>query len=135
MAQGRSAANGQRCDDHGRLERRTERPVLGAARGARRGPKRKVKFRSINDPSDFSYLWLANRSSKFVSRIDLTAMSLSSATQIVGKPAQVVRWKPIQDVIQEAGGMTKPQVVAVLKAIKETISDHLPTVNRFYFTK
>jgi len=94
-----------------------------------------VKFRSINDPSDFSYLWLANRSSKFVSRIDLTAMSLSSATQIVGKPAQVVRWKPIQDVIQEAGGMTKPQVVAVLKAIKETISDHLPTVNRFYFTK
>jgi endonuclease/exonuclease/phosphatase family metal-dependent hydrolase len=90
---------------------------------------------TINDPSDFSYLWLANRSNKFVSRIDLSAITLSSAAQVVGKPSQVVRWKPIQDVIQQAGSMTKPQVVAVLKEIKETISDHLPTLNRFYFKK
>ncbi|MDX1951163.1 MAG: endonuclease/exonuclease/phosphatase family protein [Verrucomicrobiota bacterium] len=98
-------------------------------------PNSKVKFRSINDPSDFSYMWLANRTTKFTSKIDLAVISLASADQIVGKPAQVVRWKPIQDVIAETGDMTKAEVVAVLREMKETISDHLPVLHRFYLTQ
>jgi hypothetical protein len=47
--------------------------------------------------------WIANRSDKFTSRIDLQAMTMASADKaVVGKAAQVVRWKPIQEVIAEA---------------------------------
>lgn len=93
-----------------------------------------VKFREINDPSDFSYLWLANRRDRYVSKIDLAVMSLSSEEQVVGKAAQVVRWKPIQEVIAQAGDYTDARVKAVLQEIKETISDHLPVFHRFYLT-
>jgi endonuclease/exonuclease/phosphatase family metal-dependent hydrolase len=96
--------------------------------------KPKVKFTEINDPSDYSYLWLANRSNKFVSRIDLTAMTLSSAKNVVGKAAKVVLWQPIEDTIAEAGDMKAAEVVKVMKEIKELVSDHLPVVTRFYYT-
>ena len=93
-----------------------------------------VKFREINDRSEFSYLWLANKSSRFVSRIDLTAMSLASETKPLGKAGAVILWKPIEAVIQEATAWTDKQVIDVLRWVKETISDHLPVVSRFYLT-
>jgi len=95
----------------------------------------KVHFTDINDPSDFSYLWLANRSTKYVSHIDLTAMSAASMQQVKGKAAQVVRWKPITDVLARAGSLTDTEVRDVMAQLKESISDHMPTVSRFYFTK
>ncbi len=97
-----------------------------------RKPGSRVRFTDINDASDFSYLWLANRSAKYVSRIDLTAVSLASETpppQIAGK---VVRWNPIQEVIARAGSLTAKEVADVLKQVKESVSDHLPTATRFY---
>lgn len=100
-----------------------------------KGAKPKVSFSDINDPSDFSYLWLRNRTDKFVSRIDLTAMSLASTEKVVGRAAEVVHWKPIQEVLAEAANLTDKAVVQVMKEIKETISDHLPTVSRFYFAE
>lgn len=93
-----------------------------------------VHFRQINDPSDFSYLWLANRQDKYVSRIDLTAMTLSSAQNVVGKAAEVIRWKPIEEVIAKAGDLTATEVRRVMEKLKEQVSDHLPTVSRFYYT-
>ncbi len=96
-------------------------------------PHTPVHFRDINDPSEYSYLWLANRSSRFVSRIDLTAITLASDQQIVDKQvAKVVKWTPIQEALAKAGSMTDKEVVDVLKEVKETISDHLPTLARFY---
>lgn len=92
-----------------------------------------VKFRDINDPSDFSYLWLENRSDKFTSRIDLQVVSLASMQQVVGAAAQVVRWKPIEEAIARAGSMTDPEVVKTMRFLKEHVSDHMPTVSRFYF--
>ncbi|MEP7170549.1 MAG: endonuclease/exonuclease/phosphatase family protein [Bacteroidota bacterium] len=50
----------------------------------------KVKFREINDNDDFSYLWLKNKSDKYVSRIDLTVMSSASSEQVAGEVAKVV---------------------------------------------
>lgn len=97
-----------------------------------RGPNPKVKFRSINDPSDFSYMWLANRTSRFVSKIDLAVMSLSTADQVASNVARSVRWKPIQDVIAQAGDMRTAEVEAVMRELKDTISDHLPQFHRFY---
>ncbi len=34
-----------------------------------KSPDSRIKFTDINDESDFSYLWLANRQDKYVSRI------------------------------------------------------------------
>lgn len=93
----------------------------------------RVHFRDINDPSDYSYLWLANGGTKIGSRIDLTAMSLSSMKQVVGKPARVVRWKPIEEAMAAAGTMTDKRVREVMQTIKDNLSDHLPTATRFYF--
>jgi endonuclease/exonuclease/phosphatase family metal-dependent hydrolase len=96
-------------------------------------PNASVAFRGTNDPSDFSYLWLANRNDKYVSRIDLTAMSLSSMHQVAGDVATVVRWKPIEDVLAEAQNLHSNEVKAVMQELKELVSDHMPTVSRFYF--
>lgn len=94
-----------------------------------------VFFERINDPSDFSYLWLKNKTDKYVSRIDLAAMTLSSMQQVVGDAATVVRWKPIEEVLAKTGNLTNTEVRDVLDIIKENISDHLPTLSRFYFSK
>ncbi len=93
----------------------------------------KVWFERINDPSDFSYMWLANSSSRFVSRIDLTAMSAASMEKVSDVVAKTVRWKPIEDAIRDTGALTSPRVKAVMKELKETISDHMPTATRFFF--
>lgn len=91
-------------------------------------------FTSINDPSDYSYLWLKNQGSKFVSRIDLSVVTTSSLEQVVNNTvSKVVKWQPIQETLARAGNLTDKAVLDVLKEIKETISDHLPTVSRFYF--
>lgn len=94
----------------------------------------RVKFREINDPSDYSYLWLRNRTDKFLSRIDLTAMTLSSFQQVEGEAARVVLWQPVEETLARAGGWKSAQTVRLLKEIKEEVSDHLPVVSRFYWT-
>lgn len=94
-----------------------------------------VAFRNINDPTDYSYLWLRNKKDKFMSRIDLTLASMASMKKVVGQAAQVVKWKPIEEALAIAGDYTDKEVMRVLKEVKETISDHLPTISRFYFTE
>ena len=96
-------------------------------------PATPVHFRDINDPSDYSYLWLANRSNRFLSRIDLAAVTLASADQVVDQQiAKVVQWVPIQEALARAGSMKDKAVVKVLQEVKEAVSDHLPTLARFY---
>ena len=92
-----------------------------------------VSFEDINDESDFSYLWLANTTNRFVSRIDLTAMSLASDTRPPERVGEVVKWTSIQDALARSSGLKDAQVRSILKEIKETVSDHLPTVTQFYF--
>ena len=92
-----------------------------------------VSFDDINDESDFSYLWLANSTNKYVSRIDLTALSLASETEPPARVANVVKWTSIQEALARASGLRDAQVRAVLKEVKETVSDHLPTITQFYF--
>ena len=45
----------------------------------------------------------------------------------------VVRWTPIEEALARASGLKDAQVRNVLKEIKETVSDHLPTITQFYF--
>ena len=92
-----------------------------------------VAFEDINDSSDFSYLWLANSTNRFLSRIDLTAMSLASETQLPVTRAKAVKWTPIEEALARAGNLGDSQVRAVLREVKDSISDHLPTITQFYF--
>ena len=93
-----------------------------------------VHFDAINDPSDFSYLWLENRGRRFVSRIDLAAVSLASETPVPEVMAGVVRWRPIEEALSRASGLTDAEVVRNMREVKETVSDHLPTITQFYFS-
>lgn len=92
----------------------------------------RVKFQSINDKSDFSYMWLKNRDDKFVSRIDLAAMTLASESRPPEYTAQAVRWKPIEEALAIAGNLTDKKVRDVMKYLKEEVTDHLPVVTRFF---
>jgi hypothetical protein len=56
----------------------------------------RVRFSDINDPSDFSYLWLANCQDKYVSRIDLAVTSIASEGDFKNKVGKAVRSKPIE---------------------------------------
>jgi len=49
---------------------------------------------------------------------------------LVGKPAN---WVPIEESLAKAGGLKTQAARAMLKEIKEQISDHLPIIHRFYF--
>lgn len=93
---------------------------------------KEAAFSDINDESDFSYLWLRNQSSQFLSRIDLGVVSMSAVkrAEVLAKP---IRWKPIEETLAQAGDLKAPAVRAVLREIKENLSDHLPCVSRFYF--
>jgi hypothetical protein len=91
-------------------------------------------FRSINDESEFSYLWLANQSSQFLSRIDLGVVSMSAVAR-ADKLAKPILWKPIEETLAQAGDLKAAAVRAVMREIKENLSDHLPCVSRFYFKK
>lgn len=96
----------------------------------------KAAFRTINDEDDFSYLWLRNGSDQYVSRIDLAVVSTASMTQVADDTvARAIRWKPIEQVIEEASGELRDTAVRkVLAQVKDEISDHLPTLSRFYFS-
>lgn len=94
-----------------------------------------VNFEAINDPSDFSYLWLENSTNKYVSKIDLAALSLSSETRPPEHVAKTVRWRPIEEALARAASLKDAEVQSILLEIKDNISDHLPTITQFYFDK
>lgn len=98
------------------------------------GAQPKIVFKAINDPQDFSYLWLRNRTNQAVSRIDLTAMTLSSSQQVADNVARVVRWTPIAELLGQGMQLSDSRLVQTMSQMKERISDHMPTVTRFYFT-
>lgn len=92
--------------------------------------KNKVAFRAINDADDFSHLFYKNKQ-HWGSRLDMAAVSIASMNQMIGNTT-VVRWKSLEDVL--ATNYTAKELKAVMKAITQQISDHLPVVMRFYFS-
>ncbi len=110
-------------------------PSWSPIHAAEKKPNNNIHFTDINDDSDFSYLWLANKTNKYVSRIDLTMMTLCSETPPPDEVGHVVRWRAITDALQEAGNLTDSRVRAVMADLKEHVSDHLPTITRFFFKR
>lgn len=47
----------------------------------------------------------------------------------------MVCWQPIEEAIARAGNMTDKEVTDIMKKLKDNLSDHQPTLTRFYFDK
>ncbi|MCA0362548.1 MAG: hypothetical protein LCH67_00755 [Bacteroidetes bacterium] len=94
----------------------------------------KVKFKSINDTSDFSHLYY-ERKTKLGSRLDIALVSSQMADQLVGKKTKVVRWVTIDNLIASADVMTVKQIKEILNNIKTEVSDHMPLFVRYYLHK
>jgi endonuclease/exonuclease/phosphatase family metal-dependent hydrolase len=91
----------------------------------------KAKFASINDPDDFSHLMYQNKQ-KWGSRLDLAAVSMTAAEEMVAGP-QVVRWKTLDALL--ATSPSAKQLREYIKEIRDTVSDHMPVVSRYYYTE
>ncbi len=92
--------------------------------------KGQVAFTKVNDSSDYSHLMYQTKT-KFGSRLDLTCVSLSSMKNMVDKKNNVIRWKPLDDLL--ANNPNATDLKNYIKETSEGISDHLPVVSRFYW--
>ncbi len=91
----------------------------------------KALFTKANDTSEISHLMYRN-ASEYGSRLDLGAMSIASAKQLVDKATKVVRWKKLDDLLD-----SQPKAAELRQLIRDLsrdVSDHMPVVMRFYFT-
>lgn len=89
-----------------------------------------VLFEKINDSTDFSHLYYKNKSN-LGSRLDLALVTMA-AGEAIESGSNVVRWTTLDDFLS-----TNPSAAAIkalLKEIREKVSDHMPVVARFYFT-
>ena len=91
----------------------------------------KAAFRRVNDDSAISHLMYRNRQ-EFGSRLDLEALSLSALGQVSGRAAQVIRWKPLDQVAEEGGAK---RLASFIRELGAKVSDHMPALTRFYFTQ
>jgi endonuclease/exonuclease/phosphatase family metal-dependent hydrolase len=94
--------------------------------------QRRVAFRNVNDASDFSHLMYKSKND-FASRLDLAAISIASISQMIGKQVDTIRWKSLDEFLKknpEAG-----QIKSFIQQVSAKISDHMPIIARFYFTR
>jgi endonuclease/exonuclease/phosphatase family metal-dependent hydrolase len=96
--------------------------------------EKKIKFKSINDSSDFSHLYYQNKAD-IGSRLDIAMVTSSAAKQMVGKRSEVVNWLTVNDIIKTAPDRTAKEIIVTLNNIKDNISDHLPLVSRYFFVE
>ena len=85
-------------------------------------------FTKVNDSDSISHLMYKNMNN-IGTRLDMAAVSMSSASRLVGR-TEVVRWKSLDDLLKST-----PSSKEIKKYIQETsknISDHMPVVVRFY---
>jgi endonuclease/exonuclease/phosphatase family metal-dependent hydrolase len=92
---------------------------------------KKIRFKSINDSSDFSHLYYENKHN-LGSRLDMAIVSTQAYKQMAKKKTEVIRWATIDDLISSVDSKTTVEIKKIFKAIKEDISDHMPLFCRYY---
>lgn len=90
--------------------------------------KKLALFTKINDSDSISHLMYKNLSNTG-SRLDMAAVSISSAARLVGK-SEVARWKSLDDLLKSTP--TSKEIKKYIKETSQNISDHMPVVVRFY---
>lgn len=92
--------------------------------------EKKALFGKINDKDSISHLMYKNKKD-IGSRLDLTAISISTLPQMINPP-EVVHWKSLGELL--ATNPQAKQIKTYIKDISADLSDHMPVVTRFYFT-
>ncbi len=93
---------------------------------------KKIKFKSINDSSDFSHLYYKNKA-ELGSRLDIAMVTSSASKQMAGKKTEIANWLTINDIVNTAPTRTATEINKLLDAIKDNISDHMPLLSRYFF--
>lgn len=93
--------------------------------------KKLVKFRSINDSTDFSHLYYKNKNN-LGSRLDIVLTTTEAAQSLKQKKTDVIRWTTIEELLQGASDKTAASIKATLNNIKQNVSDHMPLFTRYY---
>jgi endonuclease/exonuclease/phosphatase family metal-dependent hydrolase len=94
--------------------------------------EKKVKFKSINDASDFSHLYYQNKTD-IGSRLDIALVTSSASKQMIGKRTEVANWLTVNDIVKTASTKTAAEINTTLNNIKDNISDHMPLLSRYFF--
>jgi exonuclease III len=108
-----------------------EGPEAKAWASARLLEKRKrVKFSSINDASDFSHLYYRNRND-VGSRLDLRLATSELASQLnkANTTDSAINWVTLDQLLGSTA--QAKEVKALIKRIKDEVTDHLPVLTRF----
>ena len=90
-----------------------------------------IHFETINDQSEISHLYYENKE-HIGSRLDLIIMSSSAKLNAKADP-NVVRWTSLDNLL--ASSPDAKTIKAYIKEVGSTITDHMPAVTRFYFTR
>jgi endonuclease/exonuclease/phosphatase family metal-dependent hydrolase len=91
-----------------------------------------LDFTKINGTTVPSHLARLNQGGIAGTRIDLQLITnAGDARRVPGQVGVVIQWSAFQDLAT----MTAAERSAVFKAVKQTYSDHLPVVSRFYLAR
>lgn len=91
--------------------------------------KNKIKFEGLNKSNEISYLMYQNASS-LGSRIDLEATTVSAYKEMASDP-EVVKWREFNRLLSEKTAAAK--LKEYINEVRNTISDHMPVLTRFYW--
>ncbi len=89
-------------------------------------------FTSLNNKNEISHFMYKTKS-EFGSRLDLSCVTMSASEALAEKKSTVIQWKSLDELLQTSPDSKK--IKAYIKEVSENISDHMPVVTRFYFTK
>jgi endonuclease/exonuclease/phosphatase family metal-dependent hydrolase len=93
--------------------------------------EKKIKFKSINDNTEFSHLYYENKQ-HIGSRLDIAIVSTSAYKQMKAKKTEVIRWATIDNLLAGIDSKTVKEIKVILNSIKEDVSDHMPLFARYY---
>ncbi len=88
-------------------------------------------FKSINDSTDFSHFYYKNKKS-LGSKLDLAAITVAAHEQLADLP-RTVRWTTLDNFLDS--NPKAREIKEYIKEVRDKISDHMPVIMRFYFTK
>ncbi len=86
-----------------------------------------IRFREINDNSDFSHLYYKNKN-HIGSKLDIAVVTTEVPMQ--APQAETIRWVTLDDLL--ASNPKASEIKEYLKEIKTKISDHMPIFSRYY---
>ncbi len=90
-----------------------------------------VRFKKINDSSDFSHLYYKNKS-HIGSKLDIAVVSRDASKKLYSN-VKTIRWLTIDELL--AKNPKASEIKKFLKEIKEKISDHMPIFTRYYMVE